>query len=265
MPINRKWVDYDLTVIPSDHEAGLLEETHEQIMASAGMLSSFQTEYPELMLTKKKRKELAIKNWKAYRRTLVKIYSQSNTSACVGFGSAQALEITTTRRYGRKNHHSLSGMSVYKNIGNTIRSGAMISDGMKQIANVGALPLKNDKNDEEFDLTWGLLDWSKKFPRGWKSKVPFRVAKWGKAQGEDEIDSALANGFCGIVGRSRHCVPYFGLYYEGNDSFAPFANSWGSNWGDKGVGYDSLRTRRNLVMYLILEVTVPPSLEIPNL
>ena len=268
-PIDRKFVDIDLSIVPDDHidsdqnGPGLIEETDDEVLAASSLMSSFETEYPHLMLTKSERKELAKKNWESQQKSVSQIYSQGRTSACVGFGSAQALELTYNRRYGKEDHVSLSGMFVYRYIGRTLMSGAMISDGMKRVSKVGTLPLSNPENDSRFDLTWNILDYRKKPPSNYKEKIQHRVTKFGTARGGDEIESALANNFCGIVGRSRHCVPYFGLMYEGNDSFVPYANSWSSSWGDNGIGYDSFRTYRNLTLYVILEVAVPTFIQIP--
>jgi hypothetical protein len=264
--IDKTYIDVDFTVVPDDQTTGLIEESDDDILLAAGDIGSFEAEYPALMVPQSKRKDIANLKWPQQRRTIRKIYSQQRTSACVGFGSAQALEITRTRRYGTKNHISLSGMSVYKEIGKSLMSGAMISDGMRQIVNVGALPLANEENNEQFNLTWGIVDWSTRFPSGWeKHASSFRVSKWATARGSDEIESALLNDFCGIVGRSRHCVPYVGLTWSKNSPVAAYGNSWSKHWGDFGIGYDSQRVYRDVTLYLILEIVVNKNLEVPEL
>ena len=267
MTIDNKHIDVDFTVVPDDQTTGLIEESDDDILMATGDIGSFETEYPALMVPTSKRKDLANRNWPQQRQTVVQIYSQGRTAACVGFGSAQALEITRTRRYGTKNHISLSGMSVYKEIAiGSLMSGAMISDGMRQIVKVGALPLANEENNEQFDLTWGVVDWSTRFPSGWEEHAKsFRVSKWARARGSDEIESALLNGFCGIVGRSRHCVPYVGLSWSKNSPVAAYANSWSESFGELGIGYDSQRTYRALTLYVILEIVVNTNLEVPEL
>ena len=265
MTIDSKYIDVDFEVEESeDQPLGLIPESDDEIMMAAGELQGFEEAYPKLMVPKAKRKEMAEEKWPQQRKTVVNIVSQGRTSSCVGFGSAQALEVTRTRRYGVKNYVQLSGMSVYKSIGRTLMSGAMISDGMKQIVNVGALPLSNAENDAEFDLTWDIIDWSRRYPRGWQEHAaPFRVSKWATARGDDEIESAMLNDFCGIVGRSRHCVPYIGMTHSGRSPVIPYGNSWSKNWGDGGIGYDSQRVYRNLTLYLILEIV--SNVEFPEL
>jgi hypothetical protein len=68
---------------------------------------------------------------------------------------------------------------------------------------------------------------------------------------------------CGIVGRSRHCVPYVYLDFDGNSPVVAYANSWSRSWGDSGFGYDSERVFRDLVCYVILEVSFRPSIDLP--
>jgi hypothetical protein len=263
--IDNAYLDVDFTVVPDEQTTGLIEESDDEILLAAGDIGSFESEYPSLMISKSKRKDLANLKWPQQRRTVAQIYSQGRTSACVGFGSAQALEITRTRRYGRANRVALAGMSVYRAISSRLMAGAMISDGMKQIVKVGVLPLSNPENDAKCELTLDLLDWSGKIPRGWEKHAnSFRVSKWATARGSDEIESALLNDFCGIVGRSRHCVPYVGLTWSKNSPVAAYANSWSESFGDRGFGYDSQRTYRALTLYVILEIVVSKDLEVPE-
>lgn len=254
--MDTRFIDVDLSVVPDDQSAGLIEQTDDEIMASFGpSLGSFEDDYPHLMVPRAKRKEYAERNWATQRKTVHQIYSQGRTSACVGFGAAQALEVTRARRYGVENHVSLSGMFVYKHIGRTLMSGAYIPDGMETIVEKGTLPLSSPENDDRFEHTWGLQDWSSRIPReAYSTARNFRVSKWGIARGKDEIESAMLNNLCGIVGRSRHCVPYVGLTWHRGGFYVPYANSWSFDWGDEGFGFDSERVYRNLSLYLILEV-----------
>lgn len=266
MSVPTQFIDVDLSQPPADQLTGLMPQSEEEVLLGAGeIVGSFASEYPQLMVPRSQRKEIAARKWPQQRATVRQIYSQGRTSACVGFGAAQALETTRTRRYGAPHHVSLSGMSVYKEIGATLMSGAYISDGMKQIVKTGVLPLDTPENRERFSLVWGLQDWSSRFPAGWTSHAQhFRVAKWAVARGADEIESALLNDLCGIVGRQQHCVPYVGLTYDGNAPYVPYANSWSSSWGDRGFGYDSRRIYDSLSLYLILEVVVDNQLHIPR-
>ena len=260
MPIDTKYIDVDFESDP--HETGLLEQTDEQVMASMPM-QSFEDEYPHLMIPRAKRKDLALARRDSFRRSTRKIYSQGKTSACVGFGTAQAFETTFVRRYGRKNHISFSGMDIYNHIAirGSLMAGAYIADGMSRLVNHGVLPMTTTANTTRFNHTVERLGWKQK-PRGaGKTREQFIATKWAKAQGFDEIESALLSGFCGIWGRSRHCVPPCYLDYRGNDPVAAFPNSWSASWGDEGWGYDSKRVYSKLTLYLILEIQVPDIIE----
>jgi hypothetical protein len=79
------------------------------------------------------------------------------------------------------------------------------------------------------------------------------------------IASALLKRRTGIVGRSKHCVPYVYLDFSGRSPVAAYANSWSKDWGDGGFGYDSERVFGSLVMYVILEVATRPDLGLPQL
>lgn len=257
MPVDTRHVDVDLSVVPDGFESGLLEMDERDILAASQFGSGdFESEYPQLMLTKDQRHALAKARQESFRADTRQIYSQSNSSACVGFGSAQCLETSIVRQHGRKNWVPLSGMWVYSGIGSSYSSGAYIPDGMNEIAKNGACPLATDENEDKDFVTWALLNFNKRRPADtFKQALEFRVTKWCVARGADAIESALAQGFCGIVGRDRHCVPYTYLDFDSRGNpFAAYANSWSPQWGDAGFGYDSARVYDRLALYLAMEV-----------
>jgi hypothetical protein len=195
-----------------------------------------------------------------------RIYSQGKTSACVGFATAQAVETTLTRRYGAKNHVPLSGMDVYSDIGSSLMSGAYIPDGIERATEIGVLPLRDPTTEGKYAVTFPGLEYKWRRPAGWNPVAGmFRVTKAAKAQGKEMIASALIKGRCGFYGRSRHCVPPVWLDFEGNTPLAAYANSWDKTWGDNGIGYDSERVFSSLIMYVILEVSFRPNIELPPL
>lgn len=259
MPVDTRHVDVDLSVPPEGFESGLLEMDERDILAASRFGSgNFEDEYPQLMLTKERRHALARERQASFRADTRKIYSQSNSSACVGFGSAQCLETSIVRQHGHKNWVPLSGMWVYSGIGRSYSSGAYIPDGMNEIAENGACPLATDLNIDKGFTTWALLNFDRTRPtETFVQAKEFRVTKYAVARGEDAIESALAQGFCGIVGRERHCVPYTYLDFDSKGNpFAAYANSWDVTWGDQGFGYDSRRTYSQLSLYLAMEIKI---------
>ena len=260
-----KWIDVDLSEPPDGHGTGLIEQPPAELLASFAGIPWFDEICKDDMIPRAEWKARAAALRAHLRGTVYTIESQGSTSACVGFGSAKACETTLNRRYGKKHWVRLSGMSVYDQIGSTIRSGAYIPDGMQFLQDVGPLPLDTPANRLLYgDCCFPGLDWKWKRPSGWeKTAGLFRVTKAAKAQGADMVASALLKGRCGIVGRSSHCVPYVYLDFDGNSPVAAYGNSWSSSWGDAGFGYDSERTFGSVVCYVILEVETRPDLGLP--
>jgi hypothetical protein len=199
------------------------------------------------------------KMWKFQRRTVAEIYSQGKTSACVGFGIAQAIETRATRQYGLRHRVPLSGMSVYDQIGSTLMSGAYIPDGIRYAQDTGPLPLRTAETVARYSVTFPGLDYRWRRPAGWITVARrFRVVKAAKLQGLEMLVSALIRNHTIVVGYSRHAVPLLGYDHPN----AGYANSWSSKWGDGGWGYTSPSILRDLVGYVILEVAVRPELEL---
>lgn len=260
-----RWIDVDLSTPPDGHGTGLIEQPPAELLASFSGIPWYDEIASDEMVPRDQWKAMAAERKAHFRATVAEIYSQGSTSACVGFGSAQACEVTLNRRYGRKHRVALSGMSVYDQIGDTIRSGAYIPDGMAFLQDAGPLPLDTPANR----LLYGSncfpdLEWKWQRPKAWKDTAKlFRVTKAAKAQGADMVASALLKGRCGIWGRDHHCVPPCYLDFAGNTPVAAYPNSWTKEWGDEGWGYDSESVFKNLVMYVILEVSTRPDLNLP--
>jgi hypothetical protein len=263
--INPQWIDCDLSDVPADQDAGLIEQPPEELLASFAEVPWFDEICSSEMVPRSEWRERSARIWRKQRATVTQIYSQGREGSCVGFSIAQALETTLRRRYGLANWVSLSGVSLYKRIGRTAASGAYIPDGIREATNNGILPVNSDVNRSRYDHTHPRTGFSVRLPTGWPTTGRlFRITKAAKAQGRDMIASALLSDRLGIVGRSRHAIPYAALAFRGNDPLAAYANSWGANWNDAGWGYDTERTFRNLVMYVILEVSTRPDLDIPT-
>ena len=264
--MTKKLIDYDFSIVPADQSSGLIEQPPAELLGSFAALPWFDEICADDMVPRSEWKARAEATRAGYRSTVAEIYSQGRTSACVGFGSAQAAETTFTRRYGIRNRVALSGMSVYDRIGRSLMSGAYIPDGVACLQDPGPLPLDTPANRAKYSVCFPGLEYRWKRPAGWENVAGmFRVRKAAKAQGAEMVASALLKGRCGIVGRSRHCVPYVYLDFEGNTPLASYANSWSGDWGDDGFGYDSERTFRDLVLYVILEVSFRPDIELPAL
>ena len=264
MTILTRFIDYDFTDVPDGQSTGLIEQSPDQLLSAFADVPWFDEICSEDMVPRSEWKARAAAIRDDLRRTTAEIYSQGRTSACVGFGSAQAVETACTRAYGLANRVALSGMSVYDQIGRTLMSGAYIPDGMNFCQEFGPLPIDTPANRAKYPVCFPGLDYRWSRPSAWKDTAKlFRVTKAAKAQGAEMIASALLKKRCGIVGRSSHCVPYVYLDFSGNSPVACYANSWGS-WGDAGFGYDSERVFGSLVCYVILEVATRPDIQFPE-
>lgn len=175
-----------------------------------------------------------------------RIYDQGREGSCVANATCQSHEMTQALQFGKDRVTHLSAISIYKKIGRSAQSGAMVSDGMKQLRDVGAVPLDNPENRARFGgCVMKNTGFSLSYPAGWEL-----VAKEFRA---DEIDiintlagliTALLRRQPVVVGRQGHSICYarpMGSKSKGYKS--KYANSWG-NWGDAGFGYDSLSQMR---------------------
>jgi hypothetical protein len=267
MTIPSKFIDYDFSVVPPGQSTGWIEQPSEELLGAFADIPWFDEINGGAEMVQRSEWAARSAATKAlYRATTRRIYSQSNTSACVGFGTAQAVETTCTRRYGASNWVPLAGMDVYSDIGRTLKSGAYIPDGIKRAQEIGVLPLQDPATAGKYAVTFPGLSYKWNRQAGWKDVAKlFRVTKAAKVQGADMMASALLKGRCVIVGRSSHCIPYVYLDFSGNSPVACYANSWAASWNDEGFGYDSERTFGGIVGYVVLEVTFRPDIELPPL
>ena len=264
--IDPKWIDNDLTIVPDDQEGGLIEQPPAELLASFAEVPWFDEICADEMVPRSEWKERSQRIFDEQRATIQQIVSQGREGSCVGFSITQGIETTLTRRYGKRHWVDLSGVSLYTRIGRSASSGAYIPDGIKEATADGVLPVDSAENKSKYDHTHPRTGFRNRLPSGWESTGRmFRITKAAKAQGRDMIASALIKNRIGIVGRQRHAIPYIGLAFRGNDPLACYANSWSASWGDSGFGYDTERTFRNLVMYVILEVSTRPDLDIPTI
>lgn len=255
-------VDADLSIVPQGQARGLVEDSPaEQLFANA--LPTFGAERPGEMVPPSKMKDLARARYRKLKNDINRIFGQGEIGSCTGFGMARLIQITRRRRFGIHNDIDLSGLSTYLMIpGVTQDSGASLQAAMKAGTTLGSLPDWNIvSNRSRFKHTFPLQTW-KALPRGYsETSLLFKGEGYCIAQGRDEIFSGLIQGYCGIVGRDQHCVPYTMLNWEKNDPTAEFPNSWTEDWGNQGFGEDTERILANMQVYFLLGV-VPYTIDI---
>lgn len=173
-------------------------------------------------------------------RLVTRIYDQKNEGSCVANACSQGHEILQAKQLGRDRVTHLSAMSLYKRIGSSPNSGAMVSDGMDEMSERGILPLDNPENRARFgDKVMPNTGWRTAMPSGWEDVAKlFRLDERRVITSVNEMMTALIKQEPVIVGREGHSICYVRPMWDGR-WVVKYANSWG-DWGEKGYGFDSL-------------------------
>lgn len=210
-----------------------------------------QSKWPEVA-KQQENKELS--------KLVTRIYDQKSEGACVANACSQAHEIIQALQFGRDAVTPLSAISLYKRIGRSAQSGAMVSDGLEEMAERGVLPLDTPANRAKFgDKVMPNTGFRTAYPDGWQEVAKrFAAHEWYIVDQVDELITALFNHHPVVVGRSGHSICYCDPVYRDGSLVVRYANSWG-NWGDQGFGYDSMRLIRSSASwaFALRSVTIP--------
>lgn len=173
---------------------------------------------------------------------VTRIYNQGQEGSCVANATCQSHEVRQALQFGLDRVTHLSAISVYQFIGRSPSSGAMVSDGLKRLADHGACPLDDEANRSRFGtVVMANTGFRQPRPEGFEGIAKqFRVTEWTVVRSLAEMMSALLNRHPVVVGRQGHSICYCRPLYRSGSLVAKYANSWG-NWGDNGFGYDTLR------------------------
>lgn len=182
-------------------------------------------------------------------RLITRIFNQKNEGSCVANASCQANEITQARQIGKGKVIHLSAISLYKRIGSSPNSGAMVSDGIDEMAKRGVLPLDTPENRKVFgDAVMSNTGYYTKYPPKWEevSKL-FKGSEWTQIRSTQALYTALCRCEPVVVGRQGHSICYVRPMRKNGKRYVKYVNSWGQ-WGDAGgdfqygFGYDSEST-----------------------
>lgn len=175
-------------------------------------------------------------------RYVTRIFNQKQEGSCVANASSQAMEIVSCKQFGKNRVVHFSAMSLYKRIGRSPQSGAVVSDAIEELVNKGLLPLDDEQNKTKFKHYMPNTGWSTPYPTGWEDTAKmFKALEWTEIDSYAELVSALLFHEPVVVGRSGHSICYCDFLYKDGEPMVKYANSWG-DWGDKGYGYDTLRS-----------------------
>lgn len=177
---------------------------------------------------------------------VTRIYNQKNEGSCVANATCQSHEIIQALQFGRDRVTHLSAISIYKKIGRSPGSGAMVSDGMKQLRDVGAVPLDDAENRSRFgSVVMPNTGFYSSYPANWEAVAKqFRVDEYDIITTLQGMLTALCRRQPVVVGRQGHSICYCRPMGSKSKGYkAKYTNSWG-NWGDNGFGYDTLSQMR---------------------
>jgi hypothetical protein len=195
---------------------------------------------------------------------ITRTYNQKQEGSCVANAASQSNEITQALQFGPENVVHLSAMSLYKRIGRSASSGAMVSDGLEEMSERGILPLTDEANKARFKHTMENTGWKQQLPQGWEETGKmFKVQEWLVCDHVNELISRLLDGKPVVVGRSGHSICYVAVVFRDGQLFVLYVNSWGE-WGEtilgrKAFGYDSMAKIKSSANWSFapVSVTVP--------
>jgi hypothetical protein len=179
-------------------------------------------------------------------RLVTRIYNQKSEGSCVANACSQANEVKQALQFGKDRVVPLSAISLYKRIGRSPSSGAMVSDGLEEMAENGILPLDTPENRARFgDCVMPNTGFRTPYPDDWQAVAKkFAGAEWTVVRSVNALLTALCNQHPVVVGRQGHSICYLRPMRKSGRRVVMYANSWG-DWGsaggdfDKGFGFDS--------------------------
>ena len=177
-----------------------------------------------------------------------RIFDQSREGACVGNAAAQGMEASLAKLRGVDDYYPLSAMSLYKQIGRSAQSGAVVSDSLEALQTTGLLPLDTPENRARFgDHVMPNIGFDTPFPSGWKDTASLtKILEANVLRSVSGILTSLARQQPVIVGREGHSICYVRLVFD-NVWKVIYVNSWRENWGfalgkfSGGFGIDTMR------------------------
>ncbi len=174
-------------------------------------------------------------------RLVSRIYDQGREGSCVANACCQSHEIIQALQYGKENVVHLSAISLYKRIGRSPGSGAMVSDGLKELSTRGALPLDNAENREKYgDKVMPNTGFYTAYPADWENTASrLTLLETYVVRTVAGLKTALVLGHPVVVGREGHSIVLSRLMLRNGRLVAKYPNSWHERWGDNGFGYDS--------------------------
>ncbi len=175
-------------------------------------------------------------------------YDQNGEGTCTSNAGNQSLCYTYAKQFGRKWVMPTSPIVAYKRCARGPNTGSSVSCIMRQLREVGTLPIDNPENRLKMAAaglnpahTLKAVGYYQKMPEGWRETAKhFRIEEYYDIRSVEGMFSALLLGFPIVYGRSGHAIMGADATKKDGQWYIRYHNSWG-NWGDDGYGYDSER------------------------
>lgn len=195
---------------------------------------------------------------------VTRIYDQGREGSCVANAFSQSNEIVQALQFGRDKVVPLSAISLYKRIGRSPGSGAMVSDGIKEMVRRGILPLDNAANRQRFKHVMPATGFYTPFPSGWEETAAlFRGHEYKIARSSKAVFTALVKQRPVVVGRAGHSIVYVRPMRRNGARVAKYPNSWSEGWGDRGFGYDTARYFESASSWAVVVMTTVNPIQRP--
>jgi|GEM_PF-5624343 len=165
-------------------------------------------------------------------------------NSCTSNAMDRLFELRMVQAYGREYFIQFSPMSLYQFCCGGRDAGSSLSCNMETARTKGFLPSATPINRDRFGAMV-LKDGGYTFrqnprPDGWEPFAQqFVVVEWLKISTVNEFATCLLLNIPVLYGRSGHALCGVALVIRNRRLYCMYDNSWGTDWGDHGYGYDS--------------------------
>ena len=163
------------------------------------------------------------------------VLNQGREGSCVANAFTQANMVIQALQFGKHKVTPLSPISLYKRIGRSPGSGAMVSDGIEEMTDRGILPLDTPENRARFgSAVMPATGFYEKYPSDWEgTAAKFKGGEYHIVKSVEGLFTALCCQHPVVVGREGHSICYLRPMVRNGRRVVMYVNSWG-NWGAAG-------------------------------
>jgi hypothetical protein len=241
MIIKPAWVNVEVTPrnIGVDGFAGCLP-LDDAIMASS--CSEFESSFS--LIPRNEWREIAEIRRRAMKTLIPDRRNQGREGACVGNAATRSQEYCDAVAFGPDRRIPLSAMGVYKRIGRSAQSGAVIADALEVMKTGGSLPLDSDEARRIFEAEFGFppahthpaTGFSTRLPNGWQQTGELlTIDEYWRIRSIEGFVTALFSNLGVVYGRSRHAICGIDWLESGGKEYIEYDNSWGAQLGQQRV------------------------------